>query len=169
MKVFYDRKRAFGLIITVSIIAFAFICFSIFLFTVELGLGIFMLGLSLFVLSFIILPLKQTKKGPAFEIGDTGIIINGKFIDKDDLLDIRIIAPLGLKNNKKYKDLDELFEAPPVANITGNIIIVTINKKYNFLAIKDVMEAFQELNKICLRLTAIYLLGNRSVIYRGQK
>lgn len=118
---------------------------------------------------FLLVPIlfRRLQDDPAFEINDTDIRIGQQSMSFDEIQHVQVIVRINdrLQLHGSPAVIDRLVLLPPLLNQPGNIIITTLQHRYRFANVLDVMAVFLAFCRQTVHTEAIYVHRGKYMPY----
>lgn len=118
---------------------------------------------------FLLVPvlLKRLRDDPAFEIGDADIRIGQQGLSFEEIQHVQVIVRINdrLRLHGTPAVIDRLVLLPPLPNQPGNIVITTLQQRYRFANVLDVMAVFLAFCRKAVHTEAIYVHRGKYMPY----
>jgi hypothetical protein len=109
----------------------------------------------------------RLRRGTAFVVTEDAICFGKKRVLLDEIQSVRVSAQLRpvIGRRMTHAEMERLAMLPPLTGLPGSILIRTLERRYVFTELQDVMQLFSILTLLDLDVRAFYVLESSVVSY----
>jgi hypothetical protein len=127
------------------------------------GLPLAMAAAALLPLSVVPVSIRRLRQDPAFAIMDSCVVIGKENILLDDIQHVQVFARIIRRKDypDSMKPIDRLALLPPLPNLAGSVTLTTLQRRYSYTNIMNVMEILAAFCRKNVQTEAVYVRDNQ--------